>query len=191
MATCLDTLIELAGKHRLACITYRKLSELEMTRRTVEPYRLLDHGDALYVQCWQVDPCCDEPSWRTFRCDGIIEVEDGGEEFEPRRAISMIAGEVNSLMEQQVEGKLRRKKSEGDYRDAFIDAIRDRRLNDREKTRLENMCEKISTAQRKVVHAQVFQEVLFDVLLDHKISDEEDEFLSEVRSFMNECGWAP
>jgi hypothetical protein len=43
----------------------------------------------------------------------------------------------------------------------------------------------------KVIHAQVFSEVLFDVLLDHQISEDEDEFLSNVRGFMDTVGWSP
>jgi len=195
MRAAIDTLVALATKHRLVCIQYRKLSNQAPTMRVVEPYRFVESPStgSMMIQCWQVKPAPDAPErpcWKNFLVDGIEDVSDGGDEFKPRRPLALAWGEVTDFMQQREIGIARSKIAE-EYRRQFLAAIRDGRLDDDERRQLEELSDELPTAKKKVIHAQVFQDCLFDVLLDHKVDAEEDEFLSEVRSFMDSLGWSP
>jgi hypothetical protein len=184
-----NTLVALAEQHRTATILYRKLNERTATVRIIEPYRLLEHDDQLSLHAWQLRPPVNaDLCWRTFRCDRIEDISDGGEFFKPRRPVTIHTGECSELMSLFRE---KPKTAVDRYRDYLFKAIRDRLFTDEERSDAENFAQKVSTTQMKVVHAQVFSEVLFDVLLDHHISDDEDEFLSNVRGFMDTVGWSP
>lgn len=186
---CIDTIVSLAAAHRLAKIWYCKLTENRTTERLIEPYRFLEHEDNLMIQSWQIRPPCEtEVSWRTFRCDCIRDVSDGGAEFTPRRPVELHTGTVDSFMSLFTK---RREKPAAKYRDYLIRAIRDQHLSEREKTEAENLAQKVATKDLKVIHAQVFSEVLFDALLDHSIAEEEEAFIEDVRGFMEQIGWAP
>jgi hypothetical protein len=188
---CIKTLVALAEGGRLARIFYCKLTEREPTQRVIEPYRFLDHGPSLMVQSWQIDPAIAEGSaWRNFRCDCIKDVSDGGATFAPRRPVELHLGTSAPFM-----SLFRPAKKKADpvaaYRDYLIDAIRDHELTQKEIDRAGNLAQKVPMQAMKVVHAQVFSEVLLDALLDHQISEEEEAFIDSVRGFMETAGWAP
>lgn len=173
-------------------ILYQKLSEKTGTWRIVEPYRLVESGsDGVCLHCWQLDPDTGEPvSWRMFRIDRIVDVLETDIKFEPRRPMSFTEGLLHSFQALCEEPK-RKTSPVTEYREQLLSTIADGSITDTERTNCVNMSESISTKQRKVVHAQVFQQVLFDVLLDGSITDKEDEFLSDVRSLLDELGWSP
>lgn len=184
----LDSIVALAHAHRTARIFYQKLHQKQSTQRTIEPYHFLSHGSVLMLMSWQVDPCVGEPCWRNFRADRIMDVSDGGGVFRPRRNISICDGEVQEFAE-----FCKHKKHDpiDNYRRYMLKAIGDGKLTEQERIEAGNLAHQLDTKQLKLVHAQIFQEALFDVLLDHQITDEEDEFLSKLREFMDEIGWSP
>ena len=185
----IDTLVSLAEAGRLAQIQYQKLNERCPSNRIVEPYRLLEHEGQLSLHAWQLRPPINaDTCWRTFRCDRIVDVCDGGDFFKPRRPVTIHTGECAEFM---TLFRRKPKTAMDKYRDYLFKAIRDRLFSDEEQMEAGDLAHHVSTAQMKVVHAQVFSEILFDILLDHAIDQSEDDFLASVRSFMDAAGWSP
>jgi hypothetical protein len=199
----IDTIVALAERNRLARIWYQKLGMDSTTIRLVEPYSFVEsQAGALCVRTWQVDPTCDGGvSWRCFRADRITDVSDGGMTFEPRCRVDLALGIVRTfangggLKKEELEDAGAPGAAPADpvtaYRDFLISAVRDRHFDERERTAAENLANKVPTYAMKVVHSQVFADVLFDALLDHRIDEAEEAFIDDVRGFMETIGWAP
>lgn len=185
----IDTVVALAGCRRLVKIWYKKLSDPRPTPRVIEPYQFLEHNDTLMVRAWQVDPFCYGEAWRTFRCDRIHDASDGGGEFDPRCDVDIASGQVDQFIVNF--DRATKSRPEDLYRKFLVDSIRDHEFSDDEQVKAENLAMRVTSKHRKVIHAQIFAEVLFDALLDHEISEEEEEFIDKVRGFMETIGWAP
>lgn len=192
MNDAITTIVALANRQRLVRIWYQKINESSPKPRVIEPYRFVERSGTLNIHAWQINPAPKRPAdecWRCFCIDRISDVSDGGGEFKPRRQVKMADGEVMEW--QQLFGKKRKADFVGRYREYLRKAVADYALTEEETEKAADLAEGIATADIRVVHCQVFEEVLFDLLLDHEIDHEEDEFLDQVRSFMNRVGWAP
>lgn len=195
----IDTIVALAERQRLARLWYQKLGMESTTIRLVEPYNFVEsQAGALCVRTWQVDPTCGGGvSWRCLRADRITDVSDGGAAFEPRCRIDLTLGIVSqfSKKEEREDATDAPETVPVDpvtaYRDFLMSAVRDQHLDDKERMVAENLANKVPTYAMKVVHSQVFADVLFDALLDHRIDEAEEKFIDEVRGFMETIGWAP
>lgn len=77
------TLLELAvasRQHEEVIIRYRD-REGTVTRRIVEPHRLVSAGSVWYMPAWDQS----RSDWRTFRLDRVEEVKGTGKRFVPRK----------------------------------------------------------------------------------------------------------
>lgn len=187
---CLDTIVSLARSGRTSRIFYQKIGQKIPHPRVIEPYHLISHEEILMVRSWQVDPEVEGTHcWRNFRIDRIKDVSDGGVTYAPRTAVTICDGDVREFAASHKKSV--RTDPVAIYRAHLLEAISDKALTELEVQRAQDLARKLPKKKIKLVHTQVFAEVLFDVLLDHDISDDEDDFLGSLRSFMDTVGWAP
>jgi proteasome accessory factor C len=71
------------AEHRLVKIEYYKENEDDLTKRTIEPYGLMNGSEGWYVHAF--DPKREAP--RSFRLDRIKSVDVSDDEFEPREGM--------------------------------------------------------------------------------------------------------
>lgn len=190
----LDLIVALSRQQRTAKIVYKKVAEPEPTIRTVEPYTLQEHNDNLMVRAWQLVPelaSCDN-CWRTFRIDRIVSVVDGGEEFDPRRPVTIAEGEIYKWAIQRRSETLNPVNLAPAVYLQFVEtSLLDGRLTKDEVDGAYLRAKAITPEQKRAVHAKVYAAVLQEVALDGEVTDDEDDYLQQVRDFLRTLGWAP
>ncbi len=183
-------MVDLAGRRRVARITYKKPAEPAPTERLVEPYRLEASATATMIRCWQVAPSVEGgKAWRCFRTDRIVSAADGGSEFRPRMKITLDAGEV---FDNPATAKAKAAAVPKDAYLAFLEqALLDGRFDRQEMARAREMAEGLDEGDLRVVHGTVFAAVLVEVLMDGTVTEAEERYLSSVRRALKGLGWAP
>ena len=187
----LGELIGLARRQRVALLEYLKPGEHDSTERHVEPYRLQESaGENLMVQCWQIKPSTgDRCKWRNFRIDRIVGVRDAGVGFKPRCPVTLADGEVTDFKWGHEPAQ---SLGAGAAYFKFIEtAMLDGKITGDELYRAREMARGIPVDELRGLHAQVFRNVLDEVLQDTAVSDREVRYLSGVRQFLSALGWAP
>lgn len=187
----LRELCNLASQYRLAFLCYQKPGEDSTTDRVVEPYRLQESGGNLMVQSWQVKPeIGDKSKWRNFRIDRITRVGDGGGTFKPRCAVTIHQGEVEAFKwgHDPVQTT---DIAAGYYLRKIEKSMLDGHITPNELMACKSYGSALSPQARKGVHAQVYSNVLQEVLMDGEVSEKEERYLRGVREFLSQLGWAP
>lgn len=186
----LSALCGLAEKSRVAFLLYRKPGEDGCTERHVEPYRLQESGGNLMVQTWQLKPAIgDRTKWRNFRIDRIQSVADGGSTFSPRCPVTIHLGEVNAF--EWGHDPVQTLGPAVEYQQCIEDAMLDNRVTPSEIAQAKTIGIKLSLAQLRGVHGQVYCNILQEVLRDGEISQQENEYLAGVRMVLAKLGWEP
>ena len=86
-------LIAASHNHCLAKMQYLKSFDDDPSERVVEPYQIHGLGCHLYLLAWQMSPETQESeSWRSFRMDRIIKIEDAKIPFKPRTKATIEEG---------------------------------------------------------------------------------------------------
>ena len=187
----LSELVGLSSKCRTALIHYLKPGEDRFTERHIEPYRLQETGSGnLMVQCWQLNPIIlDHHKWRNFRLDRIIRIADGGSTFTPRCAVTICDGEVRAF--EWGHDPAQTLGPAAEYFQYIEQSMLDGRITPDEIKRARELALPLSVDQRRGMHAQIFSNVLQEVLQDSDVSEKEARYLSGVREFLSVLGWAP
>jgi predicted DNA-binding transcriptional regulator YafY len=184
----LFSIVNLAKANRTTRISYHRMGHHQPASRIIEPYHLIQHGNALMVHAWQLEPTITDPCWKNFRLDRITEVTNGGQEFSPRCKVTIADTNVDQIIDVHVK---RRNDPADRYRQFLLGAASNHRLSEDEMHRATDLARKLTESQIKLVHSQVYAEVLSDIVLDHQVSENEEHFLVNLRSFMQKLGWAP
>jgi predicted DNA-binding transcriptional regulator YafY len=92
----LSVMAQYAQQHRRAMILYHKPDETQPTWRIVEPYDFVavEDCEVSAIRCFQIYPEPEDTPWRSFRLDRIFGIEDGRQNFTPRRWMSIETGEI-------------------------------------------------------------------------------------------------
>jgi hypothetical protein len=186
----LTVIVGLAREQRMALLTYLKPGEDSSSQRLVEPYRLQDSHGNLMVQCWQVDPeIPDRAKWRNFRIDRIRAVSDGGRTFTPRCEVTLCNGEVSAF--EWGHDPIQTLGPAAAYMRLIESAMLDGKISEKELAECRAAGVAVPIDERRGAHAQVFSNVLQEVLTDGQVSDREERYLAGVRKFLKSLGWAP
>lgn len=211
--TTVEALAKLAESQHVAVIDYRKPGEEVPTRRWVEPYHMQYNNADLIVLCWQLKPeVTDQPHcWRNFRVDRIAAVYDSTKGFDPRREITIHTGEVTRFtMHDPVTGteppaeppptRAREAKDRATpgtlaavnrYFGFLEAALMDGKVNVDEKETAHVYASHLSLDQLRAAHAQVYANILREVLTDGTIDFKEEEYLRKCRRALKALGWEP
>lgn len=186
----LNLIVDLAREHKVIGIVYRKPGEMGSTDRRCEPYRLQESGGNLMVLCWQLNPeIPDIAKWRNFRLDRIESITDSGATFDPRCEVTICEGEVHAF--QWGHEPARTLGPPVRYARLIESLMLDNRLTAAEMEQAIALQVDISRDELRGIHAQVFTNVLQEVLKDCAVSDDEEEYLAKVRRMLKKLGWAP
>jgi hypothetical protein len=142
------------------------------------------------IVCWQLAPKVeDRMPWRHFRVDRIISVRDGGSTFTPRAPVTLHTGEVSDFQfgHQPLIGLGPRQEYLDHMESAMVDGVFDQEEYDQAKV----LASRLSQAEVRGVHGQVFLNIMQEVLADGEISDREASYLASVRKILVLLGWAP
>lgn len=183
----LEQLVAIAGRQCLAELHYRKTATArDLVPRIVEPYSFTQGKQDVMVKCFQLEP---EAGWRFFMIHRIEKVCDTGRLFEPRAKISMQQVIVDPTYEQLDVWNTAMKH----YRNLVSDAMADGRVTEEERLEADRFARdnKLSTAQRRFVHASLFHRCLGAILEDERIDDEELAQLQFLSKVLTSMGWCP
>jgi predicted DNA-binding transcriptional regulator YafY len=186
----LDTLVSVARAERAAVIHYHKPGEAVYTVRTVEPYSLKESaaGD-LSVTCWQVQPILPTQGWRHFRVDRIERALDSGITFTPRRRVTLHDGVVETYS--RSNDPVRHETTSTRYHRTLVQSLMDRVLSEAEERELRKLQENLDIEDIKGIHGAVFAAILEEVSADGRITDSEEDYISETREKLARLCWAP
>ncbi|HSH96637.1 MAG TPA: WYL domain-containing protein [Roseimicrobium sp.] len=202
----LPHIVDLASRRRLIALEYEKPWEDTTTRRVVEPYQLQQSSDNLMLLCWQIDPpMSEQEAWRHFRLDRIVDLGDGGSEFEPRTPITICSGEVHEF----VMGRTPTSSESPappppdplsiaglslptrQYLVCLRNIIADKLVTPAEMERAKARRAACTDAEIKTAHAKLFSEALAEALMDGELSGSEECYLRRVRGLLKLLGYAP
>lgn len=189
-ADVLNQLVGLSARTRTALIHYLKPGEASRTERVIEPYRLQESGGNLMVQCWQIAPIIqDHQKWRNFRLDRIAHIADGGTTFTPRCTVTLCHGEVKAF--EWGHNPAQTLGAAAEYFAYMEQTMLDGKITPDEIIRAQALGSGLAMDERRGMHAQLFRNVLEEVLKDSAVSDKEARYLKGVREFLAVLGWAP
>jgi hypothetical protein len=209
----LEQIAALAGRRRLARLSYRRPGEGAAAHYVVEPYRIQRTGGGPSVHAWQVSPQPDgrADGWRDFRLDRITEVADGGATFVPRMPVELggaggvggaggagagggtgdAAAGHGSYFHGWGERQIAAMGPAEDYFRQVETSMLDAKVTPEEMELARSLGDRVGPHERKAVHARVYANVLHEVLQDGKIMHREELYLKQVREFLEQLGWAP
>lgn len=179
----------------LAEIAYQKPGEKWVTHRHVEPYQFTYSAAALIVLTWQCDPALGEPCWRNFRLDRITRASPTTKPFRPRQRVTLHLGEVKRFVmnDDPADGGSAPSvvSPQQLYAQALRNALDDFDLSDQELCEFRAFHTTLHHPQIRAIHGRVYADFLTDICADGAVTDEEQDNLVALRTWMTELGWAP
>ena len=176
----------------LAKIEYRKPGDKRSSTRLVEPYEFQFHRDNTMVFCWQAKPQpVHSDGWRTFRVDRISAASVTNQRFKPKIQVTLNDGTVTEWEKgYRPEVKLPPPPGKA-YMKCIEDALLDNRVTKDEIENAQLFKIGLDDHQIRGVHAQVYANILGEMLIDGEIDDKEARYLKGVSAFLEKLGWAP
>ena len=184
----LDTLEDLAHRHRLARVEYRAVGRQPPSVRVVEPYAVEGDGIDRALRCRQIEPAPatgdDAWRWRRLRIDRIAGVADAGRSFVPQ-ATPMPPGGTFT------DAKAISTDPGEEYGQYVLSCLLDGKLTEAERVGASQVAANLTEDRRRAIHARVFAAALNEAALDGVITQSEVEYLVRLSGFLHALGWAP
>lgn len=177
----------------LAQIAYQKPGEKWVTERKIEPYQFTYSAGGIIVRTWQVDPGLDEPSWRSFRVDRIIQASPTATIFRPRQPITLHTGEVSRfIFGDDPQGREEKAPPPIEvYTLRLHEALADLELTEEERRQLMEVSTLLHIEQIRAVHGRFYAEALAEICADGRVTQNEMDKLTTIRVWLTELGWCP
>ena len=221
MESIVRELMGLTERRRVARIGYRRVGQATETEFVVEPRRLHRTPAGLTLHARQLSPPPEvgRDGWRDFRVDRITSVTDDGgtiSQFSTGAGAGAGDGGAPPAAAPAADAKIKgppvaAPAAEGrfdvfdgwgeqqiasmgpaeDYFRHVESAMFDGKVTPDELSLAEALRDRVESHERKAVHARVYANVLHEVIQDSRISHREEQYLQNVKAFLDRLGWAP
>jgi hypothetical protein len=185
----LNTLVDLAHRHRLARVEYRAVGRQSPSVRVVEPYAVEGDGMDRALRCRQIEPAPatgdDAWRWRRLRLDRIAGVADAGRSFVPQPPPALPPGGTFA------DAKTISTEPGEEYAQYVLSCLLDGKLTEAELAGAAHVAADLGEDRRRAIHARVFATALNEAALDGVITRSEVEYLVRLAGFLHALGWAP